>query len=324
MDDILLTKYLLKETNEAEAAAVRKWIGAHPDHEKRFAQLQIVWDASQTLAGNSDVDEHDAWQRFVQRREEINRSPQGQPKSIIRQLSWLRIAATIMLISAVGLTGYYVLTSSDGQLFSSNYETTDGVRTDTLADGSIITLNRHASMRFSQRPFQRKRQVELREGEAFFRVAPNRKKPFVIQSGGVTVTVLGTSFHVKRKGEATAVTVESGKVKVEGLNRTIELGPKQKVTINTQTQQFDEGVAADQLHNYYVSNRFVLDNTPLWRIAEILEEAYDVDIVIARDEIRDLPMTTTFHHNTLEGVLDVIAKTLEVTAEKKGNNIVFN
>lgn len=325
MDDILLTKYLLKEANEAEAAAVRKWIMAHPDHEKRLVQLQLVWDASQKLASNSEVDEQEAWQRFVQRREKKGNSSNGRTKVMLYQVKWLRMVAMLVLLPIAGLMGYYFLTSSEGRLFGTMaYEATDAIRTDTLRDGSIVTLNKFAALQFSQKPFQRKRLVELREGEAFFRVATNRKKPFVIRSGDVTVTVLGTSFHVKRHtNEETEVIVESGRVKVEGLNRTVELKPGQRVTINTRTQQFDEEEVKDQLHNYYISNSFVLDKTPLWRVVEVLEAAYDVEIEIARDEIRNLPMTTTFPRGELTGILHIISETLGVTVEQQGNSIIL-
>ncbi|WP_257666245.1 FecR domain-containing protein [Parapedobacter tibetensis] len=323
MDEVLLTKYLLKETSEEETAAVRKWIAAHPDNEKHYSQLRLVWDASQTLAGKSDVDEHEAWLRFMQRRERVNPSLSWQSKGLIRRLGWLRIAATLIFVSGASLIGYYFLVQNGSQRYGSTYETANAVNTDTLADGSIITLNKYATLRFSQGPFQGKRLAELREGEVFFRVAPNHNKPFVIESGKVTVTVLGTSFHVKRKGDETEVIVESGQVKVEGLSRMVELGPRQKVTINTQTQQFDEGMVDDLLHNYYVSNQFVLDNTPLWRVVEVLREAYGVEIIIVNDKIRNLPMTTTLHQNTLEDMLHLIAKTLRITVEKQGNNIIL-
>ncbi len=323
MDDVLLTKYLLEETSEEETTAIRKWIAEHPDNRKHYSRLQVIWEASRTLVGKSDVDEHEAWQRFVQLRDEGTDFSAGQSKGMIKRMGWLRIAAALILVSAAAVIGYFSVVSNQGQSLGLAYQTAAEVSTDTLADGSIITLNNYATLRFSQGPFRRERRVELQNGEAFFRVAKNRNKPFVIRSGDVTVTVLGTSFHVKRDGDETAVVVENGKVKVEGLNREIELTARQKVIINTSTQRFDEGTVTDQLHNYYVSGSFVLDHTPLWRIAEILEEAYGVEITVARDEIRNLPMTTTLRKGALDNALDVIVKTLGVTVEKQGKEIIF-
>ncbi|MBK1441317.1 FecR domain-containing protein [Parapedobacter sp. ISTM3] len=310
MDDVLLTKYVLNEANEMEAANVRKWIAAHPDNEKYYLQFRFVWEASQRLAPEHRVDEEAAWQRFLQRRERAGGALQRSRQGVSRRLGWLRIAAGLILVSIVA---YYFLLSGERQLLGADYSATDGPSTDTLTDGSIITLDVQASLRFSNGPFQRQRQVKLHGGNVFFRVAPDGDRPFVIQSGEVTVTVLGTAFHVRRSGDETTVAVESGKVKVDGLGRVVELTARQQVTINTLTRQFEQDV----------NSGLILDHTPLWRIAELLEEIHGVTIVIARDQLRDLPMTTTLRDGTLDERLNIIAETLGVTVAQQGDTIVF-
>lgn len=314
MDDVLLTKYLLQETTEAETIEVRRWIAAHPDNKQHFSRLRMIWDASLSAAQESSVDEQEAWQRFLQRTEIARRTEKATiPKVPIRRLGWLRIAAVLVLGSIATLVGYNVLVPRNAApLFGTIHETTDAISTDTLADGSVITLNSHASLRFSQGVFKRARHVELRDGSVFFKVAPDRNNPFVIQSGDVTVTVLGTSFHVVRNDDETTVIVETGKVKVVGLDKVVELVPRQMVTINTATRQFNESKVVG-----------VLDHTPLWRVAEMLQETYGVDITIGNPDIRDLPMTTTLHGDTLEDALHIISETLGITISNQGNTVVF-
>lgn len=315
MDDVMLTKYLLRETSEAEARAVRSWIAAHPDNGRHYSRLQLIWDTSQSFAAESKVNEQEAWQRFVQRKETVGNGLGKSAEPFIRKMGWLRVAAILVIGSLVAFAGHHFIGTdwTDSHLLGTIHETTDAVSTDTLADGSVATLGKHASLRFSQGLFQRKRAVQLRSGSVFFQVTPDRDKPFVIQSGDVTVTVLGTSFHVIRNGDETTVIVESGKVKVSGLNKAVELEARQKVTINTVTQHFEEGAVVG-----------VLDHTPLWRVAEMLEEAYRVEITIANDNIRNLPMTTTLHRGTLDETLYIVTETLGITATRQGNRIVFN
>jgi len=314
MNDVLLTKYLLNETTDAEAATVRRWIASHPDHERHYRQLQAIWEASRSLAVEKEVDENEAWQRFVQRRDQPQRP---------RNMGWIRIAAALLLTCLAGLVGFYLLGPSGDGLIGSTYRTADVVRTDTLGDGSIITLNRFADLHFAQSPFKGKREVNLRSGEAFFQVKADRRKTFVIQSGSVVVTVVGTSFHVRRNPEETQVIVETGKVNVTMAEKAVTLGPGQSVTVNTRTGRFDERMMPDQLHNYYVSKQFVLDNTPLWRIAEVLEGAYGVDIAIARPELRDLPMTTTLRQGSLNEVLNIIGETFGLKVERQGDQVII-
>lgn len=324
MNDTLLTKYLLKETNDQEESVVRNWIDASPQNSRYYNQLRQIWEASRTFVETSDVDEEKAWQRFLQRRGQLVEPAVKRPSGIVKRMRWLSVAAALVVVSFAVLIGYFLLTQQREQLHASVYETTVDVRTDTLADGSIVTLNSHAAMRFSQGGLQSERRVELQRGEVFFSVAPNRKRPFVIQSGQVTVTVLGTAFHVRHTTvNETEVIVEHGLVRVEGLGKTLELRPGQKVSINTLTQRFDEGKVQDQLHNYYVSNRFELDNTPLWRVAEVLEAAYGVSIEIERDEIRDLPLTTTFPKGALKANLHIISEALGITVVQRGDQILF-
>ncbi|HWK56627.1 MAG TPA: FecR domain-containing protein [Parapedobacter sp.] len=315
MDDVLLTKYLLNEVSEEEARTVRHWIAAHPDNGRYYSHIQLLWDASQSLAVESDVDEHEAWERFVQRREGAG-AASGVParKPIDSKMGWIRVAAMLVMGLMAALVGYYLMSvdRTGNRLLGAVHETTDAVSTDTLADGSVITLSKYASLHFSQGMFQQKRAVELHNGSVFFEVAPDREKPFVIQSGDVTVTVLGTSFHVMRNGDETTVIVESGKVKVAGLDKAVELEARQQVTINTATRRFEERTVIG-----------VLDHTPLWRIAEMLEDAYHVEIIIDNDAIRNLPMTTTLHRGALDETLLVITETLGITATRQGDQVVF-
>src|SRR5690606_30794974 len=135
--------------------------------------------------------------------------------------------------------------------------------------------------------------------------------------GGVTISVLGTAFNVKKSDVGTEGIVESGMVKVTAGERETVLRAGQKVTAYTANAQFEEGPAGDRLYHYYVDKQFVLTDTPLWRIIEVLEQAYDTKIVIAREELRHLRLTTTLRLGSLERNLEVITETFGITAEKQ-------
>lgn len=67
-------------------------------------------------------------------------------------------------------------------------------RSITLSDGSIIELNAHSKVRVAFH--DRERDLELLEGQALFRVAKNRNRPFVVHAGGTSVRAVGTQFDV--------------------------------------------------------------------------------------------------------------------------------
>ena len=315
--DEILVKYLLRETTEAEAKAVEEWCRLSPENGNYLRDLQIIWKTSQRIGGKSEVDIAGEWSRFQKKKEII---PVAVHSSKNR---WLQLAVAC-------LTGFILLISVNtfffpehSLLFASDLETTNEVRTDTLSDGSVITMNKYSELVFSQPAFRKERIVKMYDGEVFFRVKHDKRKPFIIKSGHVTITVLGTSFHVKQKNGKTEVIVESGLVRVESAEKKIELRSKEKLLVDEASGKFVEEKVSDNLHNYYVNNRIELDNTPLWRVVNVLEEVYGVKISVDDNEDAELEMTTTLVLGNLNDVLEVISKTLDLSVASEGNTIIL-
>src|SRR5690606_7675607 len=83
----------------------------------------------------------------------------------------------------------------------------------TLPDGSKVTLDEGTVLRADET--RRERRLELVEGRAFFRVAKDASRPFVVRARGKTITALGTAFDVSLEAEQVEVTLVEGRVKVE-------------------------------------------------------------------------------------------------------------
>lgn len=86
----------------------------------------------------------------------------------------------------------------------------------TLPDGSELTLD--AQSQAEARFFAASRHVQLRAGAAFFSVARDIARPFIVDAGAARITVLGTRFDVELNGDTTEVQVESGQVQVQWLD----------------------------------------------------------------------------------------------------------
>ncbi|WP_207421294.1 FecR family protein [Desertivirga brevis] len=314
MTDELLVKFLLKETSPEEDRQVKDWIAADPAHQKQFSDISLIWSTSKNLESKSTVDENAAWERFKQRAGERKTAPETVIRPIKRDFNWLKVAATIVLVSLIGLL---LFRKSETQFTASNK-----VITETLPDGSVITLNKNSSLTYSSSLLGKKRQVDLAKGEVFFKVKPDKAKPFVISSGAVLVEVVGTSFNVKHKGTATEVIVETGIVKVSEGSETVILHAGEKVFVDSQ-QKLRVEKSTDQLHNYYRSKIFVASNTPLWRVIEIMNEAYQAQIVIENPELRNLTLTTTFKNESLGEILKVISETFNISVTQKDNQIIL-
>lgn len=199
--------------------------------------------------------------------------------------------------------------------------TTDNIVTDTLPDGSMVTLNKTSSLSYPSAFEGKKRSVKL-TGEAFFKVTPDKKKPFVIAVNDVEVTVVGTSFNIKTINGFTEVIVETGIVRVTRAGKTIELHPNERLQTN-ETDTLGKETIKDKLYNYYSSKEFICDDTPLSKLVDILNQAYQSNIVIGRKELRDQRINITLKNESLDRVLELISETVNAKVTRNNDQFVI-
>lgn len=318
INDDLLVKYLLDITSPAEKAAVAAWLTEKEDHQRYFEHFRLIWTESKKLAAVSTVNENEAWTRFQQRvgtNEHTTRIVQ-----LDTGINWkpiLRIAAIFIVL--LGAAGFWYLSNKHAtpMIVSSGEQ----IKLETLPDGSQVTLNKQSTIEYAA-IFKKERQVKL-DGEAFFNVAQDPGKPFILKVNDVTVKVLGTSFNVKSVNGKTEVIVESGAVEVTKNNNSVQLRQHEKAVITPDQTAPSKQNNTDELYNYYRTKTFVCNNTPLWKLVEILNEAYGVDIVIGDNKKRDLQINSTFTNSSLDSTLQVIGLTYEINVEKSGSQIIL-
>lgn len=239
-----------------------------------------------------------------------------------KNYSWLRVAAIFLILIAGGWL-YYTYNFKPAEFLS--VYSNGNVITDTLSEGTIVTLNKQSSIRYRRLFAGDSRPVELM-GEAFFKVAPDKNKPFIVHAEGATIEVIGTSFNVRSTGDATEVIVETGMVEITKGRHILRVRAHEKAVIGKDDLPPVKGDIQDELYNYYRTNVFECDGTPLWRMVEKLNEVYHAHIVIGNGRLRDLPLTTTFRigDESLDEILDVITRTLKITLSRNGEEIILN
>lgn len=178
--------------------ALDAWLDESTLHRVAYLRLESAWRRSDRLAAG--------------RRSQGTLEP---PKTARvegrhgRRLRWVAGLAAACLLATVGVLYYGAPFGTPGQM----HATALGERSViSLADGSRITLNTASRIRVALEPAERK--VWLDGGEAFFEVAHDKSRPFVIMAGGQTVTVVGTKFSLKREGDRLDAIVVEGKVRV--------------------------------------------------------------------------------------------------------------
>lgn len=317
----LLVKYLLGEATPEEQATVQAWIAASEENERQYLQAKKLWEESRHLAAARAVDVDAAWGRMHGRLHQKAATP-VVPIKKTRGMAWMRIAA-LFIVLAGGL--WWILgNQQEGAepVRSLALQTTTQPLTDTLPDGSMVTLNKASRITYPSQFDGNTRAIAL-QGEAFFDVAPNKDQPFIITVNDVTVRVVGTSFNIRSEGGKTEVIVETGVVQVMHHNQVVALQPKEKIVVQPQDSVLQKETVDDQLHNYYRTKEFVCDNTPLWKLVEVLNEAYGSNIVIGRNSLRNLPLNTTFYNESLDNILTVISETFDIEVVRKEGQIIL-
>jgi len=327
MKDELLIKFLLKEADEQESLEVQQWISASAAQQAYFAQFEKIWKTSKTLSPSAKADEEQAWVRF-KARVAANRSNtdenRTEQQSIIHRLSkpnynWLKVAASIMLIA-----GLWFTYSLFGERKYTDLLAGNRVTTETLPDGSQLTLNKNAVVSYAT-DFKDERSVTLKQGEVFFNVTKDRNHPFVIKIDRVSVTVVGTSFNIRHIKDETEVIVETGIVKVASGNDVVELKKGEKVSIKPSSPQLIKETNKDQLYSYYRSNYFVANNIPLINLISALNEAYGSQISINESSAANEPINTTLkREDSLESNLANICKTMDLKITRNGAKILLS
>ena len=148
-----------------------------------------------------------------------------------------------------------------------------------MGDGSVVWLNASSSITYPMAFSGSERKVSLK-GEAFFEVAKNENKPFIVQAGNKIVKVLGTSFNVNayEDEKATKVTLLEGSVEVSNGSRTGKLLPGQQASILSEQLWFHDNVDIDEVMAWK-NGEFYFNGADIQTIMRQVEKYYNVEVV---------------------------------------------
>ncbi len=209
-----------------------------------------------------------------------------------------------------------------------------------LEDSTRISLEPGSSIRYATPMPPELRSVQLK-GNAFFNVAKDADRPFVVHSGDILTKVVGTSFRIRSEGENFEVSVATGRVVVEkapsgGTNSPrsdadgVVLTPNQKVTYFARNKHFVMGLVDTPLPiglpPTFAAEKdiFQFEEVPLDQVLSRIEEVYGVKIVLVNESLHSCPFTADLSQQPLYTKLEIIGAALQTTFEVKGTNIVLS
>lgn len=226
----------------------------------------------------------------------------------------LAVAASLIIVAAVGLLAYQM------QLDHERFATpVGGLASVPMVDGSKITLNTDSQIRVALT--RRERRIELKRGEAFFEVAKDRERPFVVSVDGRKVVAVGTKFSVRRAGDALEVTVTEGVVKLDDTVLTvgmIALAREDGVLVQRKT------LAEAELHLSWRSGVLMLRELPLSEaVAEF--NRYNVrKLVVTDPAVGALKVEGNFRPTNVLAFVRLLESGFPIHASVEADRIVLN
>ncbi len=316
---IEMARYMAGEMETKEEIRFRENMENKPELKNELKQMEKSWSHINDQPSPIEGDPGKAWNKLQNRLEEDGLLSQVHPgieKRNFRPV--LRIAASILVLLAIGIPSlWFALNKSSDSPNELKQFSEKGVKTIDLPDGSRVFLNEGSEISYPE-SFQQERAIKL-DGEAFFEVMSDPVNPFTVRSGQVMVSVLGTSFNVKKAGTENQVEVfvETGKVRMSMENQdefiTLEPGDLgiSKASALSRLEQSDPNYISWKTKDF----KFV--DEELGKVLRELEESYHVEIFAEGVPLSELRITSTYREQSIDSILETIGAAFSLNVQKK-------
>lgn len=324
--EALIMSYLDGHCTSEEALELLSWVTESEENRLYFKALKDqseVWNLTDFAV--PELDEVDVEAALDAVNAKIDAIEKTETKVV--QMPWLRrnyryvsgVAAAFLIALFIGFLVRNPFNSTVTYAYNGQNESSY-----VLPDGTSVNFDGESTISYPENFDKSNRSVDF-EGIAYFDVAKDEAKPFVIHCDNMDVEVLGTTFLLNADKEAERYTVDlyTGKVKMTAFDAKghemsqIEVNPGERGVWNAaegelKTMTYLE-VKEEELVNNHV---LVFDNESLSKIVEALEYLYKVEIELD-ETCAAKKLTARFSdEESIDEVLETIAIVSEVTVTK--------
>lgn len=337
----LLVKFILNKCSGEEAELVYEYLMKHPQAIDELLNEE-EWEAYESY-GVIDKLQSENWFAAIQKQKHTGR--------VIHWKRWLQVAAAVILLVASSVIVYQVVKprpmkypvvvtivrpvekapAPEKKKYINN---NNKPATYTLTDGSVITLYKNSTVACDQPFTGNKRDLEL-HGEALFKVAKDKTKPFTVFTKEFSTTALGTVFNINAYDNKarSGVKLISGKVVVKNLNKAtgpVYLNPGDECIFEAGKQKLEHHVVKADVapvskpvihHDAITENEDVIafTNAPLQQVFNKLRSQYQITIHIEAKHLENRKFTGThFKSESPDELLSTIAGLNNLHLSKEG------
>ena len=317
-----IIKYFLGELNEEATMELFDAMQQDEELKQEFVELQNLHALSQlTQQAADEVEATRGYRRFLQR------VKTKQQRHLIHSIYKYAAIAILLIGSTFFFTKMFY--GVGGAVEMNSLHVPAGQRAQlTLQDGSVVWLNAQSTLKYPAAFKGKQRRVEV-IGEAYFDVAHDKKKPFIVSTQDVEMLVLGTEFNVYSYPATGYVQTDliDGELKVYSTvqeNLCVMLKPNEQATLRDGKMYKGQSIYEDYF--LWKDGIYAFDNEKLIDILEKLQLYYDVKIVVEDPEIFNAYYTGKFRQRDgIDEILKVLQKIhpFEIVKDKENNIITL-
>ena len=297
----LLDRYATGNASEEEATRIELWLDENGNANSEWQQM--------------DKGRRDTWLTglFQEIRQDLA-SDEARLVTLGKRNTWRSVAA-IAAVFALFFTLCLAWPALRGRINSAQLTVVTASAKQkkqiVLADGSTVWINSSSQIKYPLKFENAIREVYL-TGEAYFDIKHDVSRPFIIHTGKVVTTVLGTAFNIKedKHSHTVVVTVTRGKVSVANGSQSLgTITPNQQITFNTVTDKHvQHGIDAEKVIAWQ-ENYIHFNDVTFAEAAAQLQQRFKVKIIFSNEKIKNCEFTgAALKQEKLDNILKVICE----------------
>jgi transmembrane sensor len=322
--DEIIVGFLLDQLDDHEKEILENWLAESEDNQLHFETIKAVWTTPSPEP--RAIHAQDAMEKIW--REGLGEEYADLPRRRSFMNYFLRMASAILFVVAAFVATQKFINRKDNTPRYIVRENSASERSQfMLPDGSMVWLHCKSSLRYPENFAPGERKMEL-SGEAFFEVKKDASRPFIVQSGSLSTTALGTSFNVACYPEKKVIDVSLFTGVVEVKNKDHGANP---VLLNPGTGvRYDHGDHTMTQHTIdaerilaWKSGILIFDGDDFEEFTRKIKQWYDVTISLEGNVPDAWNIRGQFDNQPLTNVLDLVSFNKNFTYELKDKHLVL-